>query len=110
MATKLVDQATLIRGETYTLRHPKSTPVAPLESLRFTRNEPKTIEDKDLLDMLEDLVEDSYDSDGELYEKPLFRIERGVRIDIDTSPRARRLEASREVRTTIRKRPMKKRR
>lgn len=73
-----VDTATLIRGDLYALRHPKSTPERPLDTLRFEYNKPVVIDDKDVLRELEELYDETTDGDGEIFEKPVFRVDRGV--------------------------------
>lgn len=77
-ATKRVDTATLIRGQLYTLRHPKSTPKDPIESLRFQYGVPVVIDDPDILATLEDLEDETIDGEGEMFSKPIFRIDRNV--------------------------------
>lgn len=104
MARK-VDTATLIRGQIYIFRHPDYTPQNPKESLRFERNKPKVITDPKLLSMLEDLTEETTDGDGEVFDKPLFRINRNVEEpDSDDAPRKTRLSADRAVK----KRPIRR--
>lgn len=78
MAIKKVSTATLIRGQTYTLRHPDNKPSSPKDSLRFLRGQPAVIEDTRILAMLENLTEEVRDGEGEVYEKPVFRIDRNV--------------------------------
>lgn len=78
MAGNRVNTATLIRGEIYTLRHPDNTAKEPKESLRFTYGVPVVIHDKRILDTLENLHDTTFDGDGEEFEKPRFRIDRGV--------------------------------
>lgn len=77
-ATKKVNTATLIRGQLYTLRHPDHTPANPKDSLRFERGVPVVIAENHILVMLEDLYEETMDGEGEMYEKPIFRISRNV--------------------------------
>ena len=78
MALRKVNTATLIRGKVYSFRHPDSSPQKPLDSLRFERGVPKIIEDSRILNLLEDLTEEIGDGEGELYDKPVFRVDRGV--------------------------------
>lgn len=99
MATRKVSTATLVRGQVYTLRHPDFTPQNPKESLRFQRNIPVVIEDPRILDILENMYDDVPDGDGEINEKPVFRINRNVDAPEEDQPRSRRLSADREVRT-----------
>jgi hypothetical protein len=103
-ATKRVNTATLIRGEVYTLRHPKNTPANPKEALRFKRDEPVIIEDTDVLNLLEDLHEETQDGDGEIFEKPTFHIERGVAGPAPTKRKTTRLASSRVQKTRPRRR------
>lgn len=77
-ATKRVNTATLIRGETYVIRHPDNTPSNPRESITFRYGVPVVITENHVLDMLEGLYDEIPDGDGEVYEKPRFRIDRGV--------------------------------
>lgn len=102
---KRVNTATLLRGEVYSFRHPYDTPQNPKESLRFERDVPKVIEDKEILEMLEELYDELEDGEGEVYEKPTFRIDRGVAPPDDPHARRRhRLKADREVKRRPRKR------
>jgi len=106
-AIKKVNTATLIRGELYTVRHPEDTPKNPKEAFRFKRNVPVVIEDPRILAKLEDEVDETEDGDGEIYEKPRFRIDRGVTAPDDETLRGRtRLSASRSVKSRPRKRMM----
>lgn len=98
MAMRKVNTATLIRGEIYTLRHPKSTPTHPKDSLRFEHGKPVVIEDLDVLKILEDLYDTTIDGDGEEFEKPTFHVQRGVQApDDDLSNKPKRLSSSRAV-------------
>lgn len=111
MATRKVTTATLIRGQVYTLRHPDYTPQNPKESLRFKRGVPQVIDDPKIVLKLENMYEEVPDGDGEVTEKPIFRINRNVDADEDDAPRARRVSADREVRTTANgKKPLRLRR
>ncbi len=103
-AAKRVNTATLIRGAVYTLRHPDSTPKEPKDSLRFENGVPQIIAEKHILEALEDLVDETEDNDGEIFEKPRFKIERNVAAPEDKSPRRTRLDASRPVKKRPRKR------
>ena len=85
--TGKVDTATLIRGRTYTLR-----------SIKFERGVPKVITDKAFLEILEDEVDEVPDGEGEVYEKPRFRIDRSVANPEAGGPTVKRLSATREVR------------
>lgn len=98
MARK-VNTATLIRGQVYTLRHPDYTPQNGLESLRFERGKAKVIEDPKILKILEDLEEETSDGDGEVFVKPVFRINRNVEEagEDENAPRKTRLSADRVV-------------
>lgn len=78
MAGKKVNTATLIRGDVYTLRHPDHTPQKPREALRFTYGVPVVIDERHILDYLENLHDETTDGDGEVYEKPRFRVDRNV--------------------------------
>lgn len=105
MATRKVNTATLIRGELYTLRHPKSTPDKPLDSLRFEYGKPVVIDDKDILIELENLHDETTDGDGEVFEKPTFRIDRNVaEPDGGVKRGPKRLSATR----TVKKRPVRR--
>jgi hypothetical protein len=105
MPSRKVNTATLIRGSLYTFRHPKSTPQDPKDSLRFEYGRPVVIEDQDVLRRLENMYDEITDGDGEVYEKPRFRVDRGVSMPDDeddgpgTGTRARptRLSATRKV-------------
>lgn len=101
--TTRVNTATLIRGEVYTLRHPDNTAKNPVESLRFTYDVPVVIAEKKILELLEDIYDETEDGDGELYEKPTFRIDRGVQPPDDGKRKAKRLDASRSVKTSKRR-------
>lgn len=97
MATKKVHTATLIRGQVYTLRHPDFSPQNPKEALRFTRGEPLVIEEAHILNKLENMYEEVLDGDGEITEKPVFRVNRNVDAPDDDAPRVRRVSTDREV-------------
>jgi hypothetical protein len=98
-ATKRVSTATLIRGEVYHLRHPKHTIADPKEALVFKYGLPVVIEDRDIADMLEEIYDETRDGEGEVYEKPVFRVERNVaEPESDTKPRSKRLSADRPIR------------
>ena len=84
-AIKKVNTATLVRGSIYVKRHPKSTSTNPIDSIRFERGVPIVIDDRDLLDDLEDDVDVVTDDDGDEVEKPRFLIEYSV-----TDPRPQR--------------------
>lgn len=106
MAKRKVNTATLIRSQIYTLRHPDNTPQNPIESLRFERNVPRIIDDPKILKILEELYDEVSDGDGELYDKPLFRVDRGVMVDeddINPRPRKTKLAADRKVKTRRRR-------
>jgi hypothetical protein len=91
----------------YTIRHPRSTPQTPKDSLRFEHGKPVVIEDADILKMLENMYDEIEDGDGEVYEKPRFRIDRGVPMPdgeddegkprIGTRANPKRLSATRKV-------------
>lgn len=105
MATKRVNTATLIRGQLYTLRHPDSTPQNPIDSLRFERGKPIPISEPKILTMLENMVEETEDGEGEVYEKPLFRIDRNVAMeDAGNIKKPTRLSADRSVKKNTRRR------
>lgn len=111
MATRKVTTATLIRGQVYTLRHPDYSPQNPKDSLRFKRGEPVVIDDPKIVTKLENLYEEVPDGDGEISEKPIFRINRNVDAPDEDEPRPRRLSADREVKTVANgKKPLKLRR
>ena len=112
MALRKVTTATLLRGQVYTLRHPDYTPQTPKDSLRFKRGVPLVVEEEKLIRILENLYEEVPDGDGEVSEKPVFRVSRNVDApDGDDAPRSRRLSADREVKTTANgKKPVKLRR
>lgn len=97
MALRKVDTATLVRGQVYTLRHPDFTPQNPKESLRFKRGVPVIIDDPKILRKLEDLVDEIPDGDGEITDKPIFSIKRGVIAPDDDEARPRRVSAEREI-------------
>jgi len=99
MATRKVTTATLIRGQVYTFRHPDYSPQNPKEPLRFKRGEPKIIEDAKIVTLLENLHEEIPDSDGELTEKPVFRINRNVDAPDEEGSTVRRVSADRAVRS-----------
>ncbi len=101
-ATRKVNTATLIRGQTYTLRHPDNKPQSPKESLRFQRGKPVPIEDSRILSLLEDLTEEVRDGEGEVYEKPVFRIDRNV-DEPDQAKGPTRLSATRTVKAKPRR-------
>lgn len=101
-----VDTATLIRGEVYVLRHPDSTPQKPLDSLRFKRDVPVVIEDRKMLAAIAELYDELEDGEGEVYEKPMFRIDRNVtRPDDPDETHRHRLSADR----VVKKRPRRNR-
>jgi hypothetical protein len=101
---KRVTTATLIRGQVYNLRHPENKAGAPKDSLRFKRNEPIVIDDPKIAKMLEDIVEETVDGDGEVFEKPVFRVDRNVAEPADNStPRVKRLAADRKIKTRRRR-------
>lgn len=104
-AQRKVNTATLIRGQLYTFRHPDNRPDNPIDSLRFENGKPVIVEDKEILALLEDIYTETEDGDGEVYEKPLFLIERGVAPPEDEKKQRRhRLSADREVKRRPRKR------
>ena len=106
MAGKRVNTATLVRGEVYTYRHPDSTPQKPIDSLRFTYGVPVVIEEVKILEILEDLCDETADGEGEIYEKPRFRIDRGVASPVpDNNRRPTRLDSGRSVK----KKPIRRR-
>jgi hypothetical protein len=103
-ASKRVNTATLIRGETYVVRHPDNTPANPRESLTFTRDVPKVIDEKPVLDYLEGLYDEIEDGDGEVYEKPRFRVERNVpEPEANEVNKPKRLAADRKVKRRTRR-------
>jgi hypothetical protein len=106
MPSKKVNTATLIRGSLYTLRHPNSTPQDPKDALRFEYGKPVVIDDADILRKLENMYDEIQDGDGEVYEKPRFRVDRGVPMPTDedesgggfgTRAKPKRLSATRKV-------------
>lgn len=97
MAIKKVNTATLVRGQTYTLRHPDNKPQNPKDSLRFVRGVPVVIEEPHILARLEALTEEIRDGEGEVYEKPVFRINRGVDAPDDDTQRPTRLSVDRVI-------------
>lgn len=103
-ATKRVNTATLIRGELYSYR--TGDPNNP--TIRFEANKPVPIESKELLSILEELHDVTFDGDGEEFEKPRFRIDRNVPWDEGSEGKPKgptRLSSTRKVT----KRPRKKR-
>lgn len=106
MATnKRVNTATLIRGEVYTLRHPDNTAQSPKESLRFEYGVPVVIDDNRILTILENLIDEVTDGEGEIYEKPRFRVERGVSVpEPDNFKKPTRLAADRTTKRRPRRR------
>lgn len=100
-AIRKVNTATLIRGELYTFRHPDSTPEKPKDSIRFTYGEPVVIEEKHILEMLEDMHDETTDGDGEIFEKPTFRVDRGVADPRDDAKKRgpTRLKSDRKVKS-----------
>lgn len=105
MAIRKVNTATLIRGKVYSLRHPDNTPQNPRDSLRFERGVPVIIEESHILTMLENLSEEVGDGEGEYYDKPVFRIDRGVDAPEDSSrPKVTRLSPTRVVKKKLSKR------
>ena len=107
MPIRKVNTATLIRGQLYSLRHPDNTPQDPKESLRFEYGKSKVIEEPHILTMLEELYEETKDGDGEVFEKPIFRIDRGVTVD--DAPRGRTKTRLTADRTIVKKRPVRRR-
>jgi len=101
MAIKKVNTATLIRGKVYTLRHPDNTPQNPVDSLRFERGVPKSIEDNRILALLEGMVEEIEDGEGEVFEKPVFRIDRNVDAPEDGVRKPTKLSATRTVKKRV---------
>lgn len=98
MTTKRVTTATLIRGQTYTLRHPDNTASNPVDPLRFHYNVPVVIHDKRIADMLENLYDEVTDGEGETYEKPRFHVERNVPPpEQDDVRKPKRLDPGRQV-------------
>lgn len=105
MAGKKVNTATLIRGEVYTMRHPDHTPQKPLESLRFRYGEPVIVEDPKILSILENLYDEMTDGEGEVYEKPRFRVERNVNApEQGNVKQPTRLSSTRKVKSRPRRR------
>lgn len=98
-AQRKVDTATLIRGDQYAIRHPDNTAANPKESLRFQLGVPTIIEEKKILEILENLHDEIEDGDGEIYEKPRFHIQRGVTPPEDENARSKpkRLSPTRSV-------------
>jgi hypothetical protein len=74
MATRLVNTATLTRGNVYSLRHPKKIG----ECIRFENGKPMVVEDEAVLNVLEGLMDLIEDRDGEVFEKPIFSVKRKV--------------------------------
>lgn len=104
MATKRVNTATLIRGQLYTLRHPDHTPQNPKDSLRFEYGKPEPIDESRILIMLENMHEETRDGEGEIFEKPIFRIDRNVHApDNSNHKKPTRLAANRKVKKTPRR-------
>lgn len=101
MAIKKANTATLIRGATYTLRHPDHKPQAPKDSLRFERGVPVVIEDPRILNILQNMMEEIEDGEGEVYEKPVFRVDRGVDAPDETNKGPKRLSATRVVKRRL---------
>jgi len=85
MPTKKATTATLIRGSLYSLRHPDNTPQNPIEALRFERGVPVPINDTRIVDILENLTEETRDGDGEYYDKPIFRIDENVQVEAENN-------------------------
>lgn len=108
MAGTRVNTATLIRGEVYTLRHPKGTAKEPRDSLRFEYGVPVPIADKEILEILENLHDITFDGDGEEFEKPRFRVDRNVPAQdaqrVSNAKKPTRLSAGRTAKIRPRKR------
>lgn len=100
MPLRKVTTVTLIRGQTYTFRHPDNKPTSPKDSLRFTRGEPVVIEDARIVSILEAMTEEVRDGEGEVYEKPVFRINRNVDAP-DEKAGPTRLSADRTVKKRV---------
>lgn len=103
MAIRKVNTATLIRGQVYTMRHPDHTPQNPKDALRFERNIPKVIDEAHILAMLEDMTEEIPDGEGEVYEKPVFRIDRNVDAPADARSNVTKLSSTRVVKKRARR-------
>ena len=106
MAYKKVNTATLIRGTILSLRLPdflqKGTQEEP--PMRFEYGKPVVISDAKLLDFLEDMYDEIEDGEGEVYEKPTFRVNRGVEEPTSKNTRKpKRLSAERQVKTRRRR-------
>lgn len=111
MPAQKVDTATLIRGEVVSVRLPrhldKGKPEGgPSDPIRFEYGKPVPVKDKDVLKYLEDMTDEITDGEGEVYEKPRFRVDRNVSTPEpeSTGPRRTRLEANRTVKRKPRKR------
>jgi hypothetical protein len=110
MATRKVTTATLIRGKVYTYRHPDHTPQNPKDHLRFKFGVPVVIDSPKIVQLLEDLVDEVPDGDGELLEKPIFRINRNVDAPDDDAPRATRVDPDRKIKMIASGKPTRLRR
>lgn len=105
MATKSgkVNTATLKRGRTYTQRSKKpinpSDPDNPIYAQKFERDVPVVIETEEFLRALESEMDTLTDGEGEQYEKPRFKIERGVEPPdgAENRPRVTRLSVDRSI-------------
>lgn len=107
-ATKRCTTVTLIRGGVLSVRLPVHLQKGetPAEPIRFERNKPVVIDDKTVADWLENQFEEIEDGEGEVYEKPTFRVDRNVPIPGSDEPvnRTKRLSADRQVKKRPRKR------
>lgn len=97
--TKRVTTATLIRGQVYTLRHPDYKASDPIDPLRFEYNVPVVVNDERIAQILENIYDEVVDGEGETYEKPRFKVERGVAPPEPVDARKpKRLSADRPIR------------
>lgn len=101
-ATKRVNTVTLIRGSLLSVRIPRHLEKGsvPSEPVRFERGKPVVIEDKDWLAWFEGQYEEIEDGEGEVYEKPTFRVDRNVPMPGEDEPTRRppkKLAADRQI-------------
>lgn len=102
MPAQRVNTATLIRGKVLSFRLPKNLQkkIEDAEPIRFQAHQPVPIADASLLKHLEDMHEEVADGEGEVYEKPVFRVDRNVELDSDgTVSRVKRLSSTRSVKS-----------
>jgi hypothetical protein len=98
MPAQRVNTATLIRGQVLSFRLPKhlQKKIEDAEPIRFAHGKPLPIADTALLKHLEDMHDEIEDGEGEVYAKPVFRIERNVELLDDGSvSRVKRLASDR---------------